>query len=599
MGLDTKDKLCYYIYMSKRGFAIHVATTTRKVKGKTYQTFLLRHNYREGGKVKHETVGNISHLPPHIIELIRRSLRGETMSPPDKLFEIKRSLPHGHVAAVLGTMRRTGFEEMLASRPSEERTLVTAMIVERIIDPESKLATARRFARETAASSLGEQLGIEDANEDDLYSAMDWLYEHKSGIETKLARKHLEDGALVLYDGSSSHYTGSSCPMAKFGKNAGKTGFPQINYGLICNKDGCPVGVEVVDGNIGDAKALSGQLDKLRNRFKLKHIIIVGDRGSITDARINEEIKPTQGVDWITALRAPAIRELATQGLIQPSLFDEQDMAEIKSPDFPGERLIVCRNPFLAEERTRKREELLKATEKDLEKVAAATRRARKRLKGKAEIGVAVGKVINHYRMAKHFKLTIGEDSFSYQRKEEEIAAEAALDGIYIIRTSIDKSVLGSEDVVGRYKDLALVERAFRCLKTVDLHVRPIYHWRKERVVAHIFLCMLAYYIEWHMRQALAPLLFDDEDKEYAQTLRTSVVAPAVRSPMAKEKDNSRRTPQGYPVHSFHTLLQDLATIAKNRVNTCGQGKADFFMLTKPTPLQKRVFELLKIPLSL
>lgn len=576
-----------------------MATTTRKVKGKTYQTFLLRRNYRDGGKVKHETVGNISHLPPRIIELIRRSLRGETMAPADKLFEIRRSLPHGHVAAVLGMIRVTALEEMLASRPSDERTLATAMIAERIIDPESKLATARRFARETAASSLGELLGIEDADENDLYAAMDWLYERKAGIETKLARKHLDEGALVLYDGSSSHYTGSSCPLAKFGKNAHKTGFPQINYGLICNKDGCPIGVEIVDGNIGDATALGGQLDKLRNRFKLRRVIMVGDRGSITDARINEEIKPAQGVDWITALRAPAIKELAAQGLIQPSLFDERDMAEIKSPDFPGERLIVCRNPFLAEERTRKRQDLLKATERDLEKVVAATRRAKKKLKGKAEIGVAVGKVINHYKMAKHFRLTIAEDSFSYERKEPEIAAEAALDGIYVIRTSVEASVLGSEDVVGRYKDLALVERAFRCLKTVDLHIRPIYHWRKERVVAHIFLCMLAYYVEWHMRKALAPLLFDDEDKEYARKLRTSVVAPAVRSPMAEEKDSTRRTPQGYPVHSFQTLLQDLATIAKNRVNPCGQGKADFFMLTKPTLLQKRVFELLKTPLSL
>lgn len=576
-----------------------MATTTRKVKGKTYQTFLLRRNYRDGGKVKHETVGNISHLPSHIIELIRRSLRGENMAPADKLFEIRRSLPHGHVAAVLGTIRRTALEEMLASRQSDERTLVTAMIAERIIDPESKLATARRFAKETAASSLGELLGIENADEDDLYAAMDWLYERKDGIETKLARKHLDEGALVLYDGSSSHYTGSGCSLARFGKDAGKTGFPQINYGLLCNKDGCPVAVEVVDGNIGDAKALGRQLDKLRNRFSLRRVILVGDRGSITDARIDEEIKPAHGVDWITALRAPAIKELAEQGLIQPSLFDERDLAEITSPDYQGERLIVCRNPFLAEERRRKRQDLLKATEKDLEKIVSATRRGRKRLKGKAEIGVAVGKVINHYKMAKHFKLTIAEDSFSYERKEREIEAEAALDGIYVIRTSVEASVLGSEDVVGRYKDLALVERAFRCLKTVDLHVRPIYHWRKERVVAHVFLCMLAYYVEWHMRKALAPLLFDDEDKEYARKLRTSVAAPAVRSPMAEEKDNSRRTPQGYPVHSFQTLLQDLATIAKNRVNPCGQGKAEFFMLTKPTPLQKRVFELLKTPLSL
>jgi transposase len=337
----------------------------------------------------------------------------------------------------------------------------------------------------------------------------------------------------------------------------------------------------------------------LRNRFGLRRIILVGDRGSITDARINEEIKPAQGIDWITALRAPAIKELAEQGLIQPSLFDERDMAEIKSPDYPKERLVVCRNPFLAQERSRKRQDLLQATEKELEKVVAATRRARNKLKGKAKIGIRVGKVINHYKVGKHFELTITDDSFSYKRKEEAIKAEAALDGIYVIRTSVGAETLNSEDVVSRYKDLALVERAFRCLKTVDLNVRPIYHWLEKRVVAHIFLCMLAYYVEWHMRKALAPLLFDDEDKEYARKLRTSVVAPAVRSPMAEEKARTRKTQQGYPVHSFQTLLQDLATIAKNRANPCGIGKAEFFMLTKPTPLQKRAFELLNVPLSL
>lgn len=575
-----------------------MATTTRKVKGRTYQTFLLRHNYRDGGKVKHETVGNISHLPPHTIDLIRRSLRGEIMSPVDDLFEIKRSLPHGHMAAVLGTIRRTNLEEMLAARPCIERTLATAMIVERLLDPESKLATARRFAKETAASSLGEVLGIGNAGEDDLYSAMDWLYKRKEGIETRLARKHLEEGALVLYDGSSSHYTGDCCTLARFGKDYGKTGFPQINYGLLCNKEGCPVAVEVVDGNIGDAKALGGHLDKLRNRFSLKRLILVGDRGSITDARINDEIKPAQGVDWITALRAPAVKELAEQGLIQPSLFDERDMAEIQSPDFPGERLIVCRNPFLAEERTRKRQELLEATEKDLEKIAIATRRAARRLKGKAEIGIAVGKVINHYKMAKHFDVVITDNSLSYERREQKIRTEAALDGIYVIRTSVKAETLAGEDVVSRYKDLALVERAFRCLKTVDLHVRPIYHWRRERVIAHIFLCMLAYYVEWHMRKALSPLLFSEEDREGAGKLRASVVAPVVRSPEAKEKDATRRNAQGWPVHSFQTLLKDLATLARNRVNPCGAGKAEFFMLTRPTPLQKRVFELLHVPLS-
>ena len=574
-----------------------MATTTRKVKGKIYRTFLLRRNYREGGKVKHETVGNISHLPLHIIELIRRSLRGETMAAADELFEIKRSLPHGQVAAVLGTIGVTGLEEILASRPSRERTLVTAMIAERIINPESKLATARRFAKDTAASSLGGILGIEEADEDDLYAAMDWLYGHKAGIEAKLAARHLDEGALVLYDGSSSYYTGSTCSLAKFGKDS-NTGFPQINYGLLCNKDGCPVAVEILDGNIGDAKALGRHLEKLRGRFGLRRVILVGDRGSITDARINEDIKPAQGTDWITALRAPAIRELAEQGLIQPSLFDERDLAEITSPDYPGERLVVCRNPFLAVERSRKREALLKATEKELDKIVTAAARARNRLKGKAEIGVRVGKVINHYKMAKHFKLTIADDSFSYQRDNGAIEAEAALDGIYVIRTSVGAETFNSEDIVARYKDLALVERAFRCLKTVDLHVRPIYHRLEERVAAHIFLCVLAYYVEWHMRRALAPLLFDDEEKEYARTLRASVVSPAMRSPAAEEKAQTRKTAEGRPVHSFRTLLQDLATIARNRVSPSGAGKAEFYMLTSPTPLQKRAFELLGVKLS-
>ena len=574
-----------------------MATTTRKVKGKTYQTFLLRRNYREGGKVKHETVGNISHLPPQLIELIRRGLRGETIAPASELFEIKRSLPHGHVSAVLGTIANTGLEEMLASRPSRERTLVTAMIAERLINPDSKLATARHFAGDTAASSLSAILGVEEADADDLYGAMDWLYNRKDAIETKLAAKHLSEGALILYDGSSSYYTGTTCPLAKFGKDS-HTGFPQINYGLLCNKEGCPVAVEIMEGNIGDAKALGRHIEKVRSRFGLRRVILVGDRGSITSARISKEIKPAQGMDWITALRAPAIQELAAQGLIQPSLFDERDMAEIKSPDYPGERLMVCRNPFLAQERTRKREDLLRATEKELAKIAAAVGRSSRRLNGSAAIGMRIGKVIGHYKMKKHFILSITDDSFSYQRDNRAIEAEAALDGIYVIRTSVGAEVLSGEETVARYKDLAFVERAFRCLKTVDLHVRPIYHRLPERVTAHIFLCVPAYYIEWHMRRALAPLLFEDEEKEYARTLRASVVAPAVRSPAAEEKAWKRKTAEGMPVHSFRTLLQDLATLARNRVSPGGAGAAEFFMLTSPTPLQKRMFELLGVKLA-
>jgi transposase len=587
--------------MAKRSGAVHVATTKRRYKGKLYTTHLLRRTYRQAGKVRHETLGNISHLPPEVIELIRGALRGVRYLPAEQAWEVRRSLPHGHIAAVLGTLRRIGLEGILASRRCLERDLVVGMIVSRVIDPASKLATARALNAETASSSLGLLLGVESVDEEQLYAAMDWLVQRQGRIESKLARKHLKDGSLVLYDVSSSYYTGTCCSLAKFGHSRdGRKEFPQILYGLLCTREGCPVAVEVFEGNAGDPKTLASQIEKLRKRFGIERVVLVGDRGMITEARIREELAPVEGLDWITALRAPAIRKLAEQGVIQPSLFDERDLAEIHSPEFRGERLVACRNPFLAEERARKREELLAATERELEKIVAATRRKQRPLRGKDRIGLRVGKIVNHYKMEKHFKLEITETSLSYERESQRIAAEAALDGIYIIRTSVPKQVLNAESTVRAYKDLALVERAFRSLKTVDLKIRPIHHRLPDRVRAHVFLCVLAYYVEWHMRRALAPLLFDDEDKELAARLRRSIVAPAVRSPRAEDKAARKRTDEDQPVHSFQTLMNDLATLARNRIRpSLGRragSETEFELLTTPTPLQQRAFELLGVP---
>lgn len=585
--------------MPKRDGPVHVATTRRKYKDKVYETHLLRRTFREDGKVKHETVGNLSHLPAHIIELIRVALRGDVppvSGVPTQSFEILRSLPHGHVAAVLGTARKLGAEKLLASRACQERTLVLAMLVDRILDPESKLATSRSLRSETAASSLGLQLDLQEVSEDDLYEALDWLVERQSRIEAKLAEKHLEDGTLVLYDVSSSYYTGRSCPLEKLGHSRdGKKGVPQIVYGLLCNAEGCPVAVEVFEGNTGDPKTLSSQIEKLRDRFKLERVVMVGDRGMITSKRIAEEFRDVEGLDWITALRSESIKKLSTQGIIQLSLFDEKNLAELTSEDFPDERLIVCRNPLLADERRRRREELLLATEKKLDEVVLATKRQKRALRGKDKIGLRVGRVINQFKMAKHFVLEIGDDEFSYRREEEKIAAEAALDGLYVIRTSVSAEHLDAESTVRAYKSLSQVERTFRCLKTVDLKIRPIYHRLEKRVRAHVFLCMLAYYVEWHMRQALRPLLFEDEEKDVAEELRTSIVAPAERSPSAKSKDHTKRTENGEPVHSFQTLLKDLGTLAKNRVSPGGASDAEFFVMTQATDSQRRAFELLGI----
>lgn len=562
---------------------------------------LLRESHREEGQVKTYTLANITHWPDEKIETLRRVLKGETLVSPTEAFEIERSLPHGQVAAVLGTLRRLGVDRIVATKGSLERRLVLAMIAARIFDPRSKLATARGLGSETACTSLGEMLDVGSATENDLYTAMDWLLEKQPAIEKALAKRHLSEGTLVLYDVTSSYYEGRTCPLARRGHNRdGKKNKLQIVYGLLCNVDGCPIAVEVFEGNTADPKTLSVQIRKIRVRFGIKRVVLVGDRGMLTEARIREELAPVDGLDWITALRAPAIRKLVEEGAFAPvSLFDDRDLAEITSPSYPGERLVVCHNPLLAEERTRKRGELLQATEAELEKIAAATRRAKRPLRGQDKIGLRLGKVLNRFKMAKHFRIDITDDTFHYERDAEKIAEEAALDGIYIVRTSVSDKVLGAEETVRAYKGLSVVERAFRSFKTVDLKVRPIYHRSPGRVRAHVFLCMLAYYVEWHMRQALSPILFDDEDKHAAQTARESVVAPAQRSDRAERKALTKRTEDDQPVHSFQTLLADLATLTKNRVRFLHGDTETTQMLARPTPLQKRAFDLLGVTLTL
>ena len=582
--------------MAARLGSVHVATTKRIYKGTLYQTHLLRRSYREGGKVKHQTLGNISHLPPDLIETIRQRLRGELPPGATNGFQILRSLPYGHIAAVLATLGHLGLDQIIASRPSMQRSLVLAMIVARVIEPRSKLATVRALKPQTATSSLALELGIEIDDERALYEAMDWLVQRQVRIECKLAQKHLRDGSLVLYDVSSSFYTGTHCALAKFGHSRdGKNGYPQIVYGLLCNSQGCPVAIEVFEGNTADPTTLPAQVEKIRGRFHIERLILVGDRGMITSKRIEETLRGVEGLEWITALRADNIKTLVEQGIIQPSLFDKRDLMEVQSPDYPGERLVVCHNPFLAQERAQKRKELLEATEKQLTAVIAATLRAKQPLRGKDKIGLRVGKLINHYKVGKHFILDITEESFGYRRDEEKIAAEANLDGLYVIRTSVSRATLTAESTVRAYKDLSKVERAFRSIKTVDLKIRPIYHWLEGRVRAHVFLCMLAYYVEWHMRQKLQPILFDDDDKASAESLRSSIVAPAPRSVRALTKDRTKRTQEGLPVHSFRTLLADLATLSKNRVQTEGATPGEFYVLTQPTDLQRHVFELLGV----
>jgi transposase len=557
---------------------------------------LLRETYRQDGRFFKRTVCNLSHWPTAVVEGLRGVLKGGTVIPAGQdAFTVIRSLPHGHVAAAVGIARKIGLESILGPDGNRSRDLVLAMLIGRILDPVSKLATARALAPATASSSLGEALGLGDVDDDELYAALDWLLVRQPAIEAILAKRHLTNGMLVLYDVSSSYMEGRCCPLAKRGYSRdGRRGTLQIVYGLLCAADGCPVAIEVFDGNTADPKTLAPQIEKLKQRFHLDRVVLVGDRGMITEARITEDLK-SAGLDWITALRAPAIKELVNSGALQLTLFDQRDMASITSPDFPGERLIVCRNPDLAAERTRKREDLLAATEKDLASIKAAIERKRNPLRGTAEIALKVGEVLNAHKMKKHFDLEITDAAFSFARKTDAIAAEAATDGIYVVRTSLDKDTLGEADIVRGYKSLSLVERGFRCIKTVDLHVRPVYHRLEDRVRAHVFLCMLAYYLEWHMRQKLAPMLFDDTDKEAAEAQRRSVVAQAQRSKSAIKKQTTGLTEDGLSVHSFRSLLDDLATLARNTITTAITPHYPLTVLTRPTPVQQKAFDLLGI----
>jgi transposase len=579
--------------------ACHLAEVKRTYKGTTYTTTLLRRTYREDGKVKHETLGNLSHLPPAALSLVKRSLAGEQFVSSDGL-HIERTLPHGHVAATLGMLKKLGLHQLIDSQPSRERDMVCSMIVSRVLEARSKLATARLLAEQTRSSSLSEVLGLQDIDEDDLYRAMDWLLERQPRIEKALSDRHLKGAMLTLYDVSSTYFEGRHCPLAKLGHSRDhRRDRPQIVFGLVCDEQGRPVAVEVFEGNTGDPRTVGAQVKKLCERFGLERVVMVGDRGMLTSARIEQDLAPDE-VDWISALRAPQIRRLAEEGALQLSLFDKRDLAEIKSADFPNERLVACRNPLLLEERRRKRNEMLAATEKKLELIRDAVHRTKRPLRGKDKIGLRVGLAMARTKMGKHFEVEFTDDSFHFERKQANIEQEAALDGIYVVRTSLPKRDIDAESVVRAYKQLANVERAFRCIKTTDLKIRPVFHYTADRVRSHIFLCMLAYYVEWHMREALAPMLFGEDDRDAAELGRASAVAPATASSGTVAKARSKHTADGEPAHSFRTLLLDLATIAHNRVRTdTADESPTFTVITTPTPLQQRALSLLGVGLSL
>ncbi|MBA4178665.1 MAG: IS1634 family transposase [Leptothrix sp. (in: Bacteria)] len=556
---------------------------------------LLRESYREDGKVRKRTLANLSCLSAEVIEGLKVLLRGGVAVPSaDSVFTVERSLPHGHVAAVLGAARGSGSSAWFGSAPQDLQPVLQAMLVARLLEPASKLATHRMLHDDTATSSLGRVLGVDQCSADDLYRALDWLHEAQPAIERRLARQHLLGSTLVLYDLTSTWLTGRCCKLAARGHSRdGKRDDPQIVFGLVCTAEGCPISVEVFKGNTADPATVGAQVVKLKERFGIERVAWAGDRGMLTSARIEQVLKP-QGMDWVSSLRAPQIAQLAAEhGPFQPSLFDERNLLELTSQHFPDERLVVCRNPLLAEERARKRLDLLAATEADLAKIAAATQRARNPLRGEQAIALRVGRVIEHFHMAKHLALTITDTSLSWTRKHDAIAAEAALDGLYVIRTSLSKDKLDANAAVGAYKSLAHVERAFRSMKTVDLNVRPVFHYNEQRVRAHVFLCMLAYYVEWHMRQRLKPMLFDDEYLDEASASRASAVAKAVRSEQAKTKDASKRAEDGLPLHSFRTLLKDLATLTYNITHTALNPQAKITLTTRPTPLQDKAFKLL------
>jgi hypothetical protein len=557
---------------------------------------LLRESYREAGKVKNRTLANLSSWPEAKVEALSRVLKG--LPPPaaglDGAFEITRSLPHGHVAAVLGTARQLGLDELVDPVPSRRRDLVVAMAVAQVIAPDSKLAIARGLREETAASSLGDVLGVGGCDEDDLYAAMDYLHDRQEQIQDALAARHLAGGTLVLYDVSRAAFEGRTCPLGAIGHpKDGVHGRLQIVYGLLTSKDGIPVAIEVFAGNTGDPTTVAAQVTRVKDRFGITRVVLVGDRGMLTAARLREDVRPA-GLDWITALRAPQVKALVRGGDLQLTLFDQTDLAEISSPDFPGERLVACKNPFLEAERARKRESLLAATEADLAKIAAACARARAPLRGTDKIAVRVDRVLSRRKVAKHFTTEITDHSFSCARDQDSIDAEAKLDGIYVLRTSVNGDDLGSGDVVSSYKALAQVERAFRAFNT-DLDIRPIRHRTEDRVRAHVFLRMLSYYITWHMQARLASLLFTDDDKPTASAARPSPVAPAARSPRALAKAATKQTPADLPVHSFATLLADLATICLNTIAPADPALPGFRLATTPTPLQRQALELLGV----
>lgn len=578
----------YAYCMSSRTGTAHVVTTIRKYKDRVYRTHLLRRSYREDGTVKNETLGNLSHLPDALVEIIRRSLQGETFVPLAQAFEISCSRAHGHVQAVAMTMQRLGLASLIASKSCRERDLVLAMVASRIVAPQTKLATTRWWHTTT----LAEDFAVTDASEDELYAAMDWLLQRQGIIEKKLAARHLSTDGLVLYDLSSSYFEGATCPLAKRGYNRdGKHGMLQVNYGLLTDARGCPVAVSVHEGNTSDSTTFMPEVQRLRADFGIERMVMVGDRGMISQKAI-DEMQDTDGVGWITALKSASIRALIERGQLQLGLFDERNLLELSSPDYPGERLVACRNPQLAKLRAHKREELLCATEKNLEKIKARVHAAK--LAGKDEIGVRVGKIINQYKVAKHFELAIGDAAFSFQRKPDSIAAEAALDGTYIIRTSVPATQMEAADCVRNYKSLANVERAFRSLKTIDLKVRPIHHRLADRVRSHIFLCMLAYYVEWHMREAWRELMFADTDQQAKAT--RDPVEPATRSKTALAKIARHTLDDDTPVHSFCTLMAELATIVRNTCRTpqAAENVPTFDIITSPNSKQQRAIELLR-----
>lgn len=562
---------------------MHVAKIERRHGERVYTYWLVRRSVREGKRVRHETIANVSKLPAPALEALRRALAGEALVAAGELFTTERSLPHGHVQALLQMASRLGLARLLDRAPSRERSLVLSMIVQRVLEPGSKLACTRQLSQ----SSLAEELALGEVDADQLYAALDWLLERQERIEARLGRRHLAEGAHVLYDVSSSYFEGRTCPLLQLGYSRdGRRGTPQIVYGLLCDHQGRPLAIEVFSGGIHDDKTLPDQIEKLRRRFGLTRLVLVIDRGMVTKANL-DALAAEQGVGWITALKARQVQKLVNDGALQLSLFDETNLAEIESPDYPNERLVVCRNPLVAAERARKREDLLRATEAALAPIKARVDAGT--LTGQAAIALAVGELINRRKVKKHFQLTIEENRFEYARKQEQIAEEAALDGFYVLRTNLDEQTLAPADVVRSYKQLAHAERAFRTLKGPELEIRPIRHRREDRVRAHALLCLLAYYLEWHLRGAWAPLLFQDEQPP----LQPDPVAKAERSPEAKRKASTQRTTDGNVCHSFTSLLSELALIVRNTNRVRGQ-HATFNTVTEPNRIQTRALELLE-----